>query len=313
MLLQLLVVAVVILAVLMGCGGDSDDESPSLDASTAPFLGAGMFALDNPKFDKEKALGILRASISPVVSYIPNVFGKNKTNYPYMLDTLISENIGTHVQLYVLCGPCRIPRRDGSMVQFKPDLDIPGFQKAIKENSSVRSQYVAYVKDVIVPLIEAYPELNFTVVPELEDNQTNDSFAALLQLTTKALGDRSNVVYQRNPLYHNGQRTFNGQTVALEMHTTSINDLNLLRSGDAISFDGQLFSFRGESLGCTPNATFEQTTALIRASMSKGVSVHVWRPSWQGLPNCGGPVLDPSLRTYEFTYIDQIKELLSLK
>ena len=299
-----------------GGGGGSDDTPERPESPTtveAPFLGAGMFAVDSPRFDVETALDILRVSAAPILSYIPGVFGSDKENYPYMMDTLIEEGTGIHVQLYVLCGPCRAPRRDGSLVQFRPDLDIRELNDAIRFDPEVRSQYLDYVINVIAPLIDRYPQLNFTVVPELEDNQVDDSFAALLDLTMMALGDRANVDYLRNPLNFNGTRTFNGKTIPLEIHTPFIGNLDLLQPGDTISLDGQSFAFRGEEVGCRVDASFEEIKELIVKAMEKGVNFHVWRFEWQGLPICGGPAPHPDDRTYEFRYVDQIKELLSLR
>lgn len=307
------------LLVSCGGGGGSDNPSDPQDRpntsvmAKAPFLGAGMFAVDSPKFDVEQGLDILRSSASPILSYIPGVFGSDKENYPYMMDTLLDEGTEIHVQLYVLCGPCRAPRRDGSLVQFRPDIDIPSLQNAIRWNPEVRSQYLDYVLSVIAPLIDRYPQINFTVVPELEDNQVDDSFAALLDLTMLALGERSNVRYQRNPLNFNGTRTFNGKTIPIEMHTAFVGNLALLIPGDTISLDGSSFTFRGEQVGCNVDANFEQIKELIRQSIDKGVSFHVWRHEWQGLNICGGSAPHPRDRDYRFTHIDQIKELLALR
>lgn len=314
---------VLIIAMLLpscgGSGGGSDDpSSPENNQETSlsvepPYLGAGMFAVDSPKFDVETGLDILRSSAAPVLSYIPRVFGSDTENYPYMMDTLIEEGTSIHVQLYVLCGPCRSPRRDGSLSVFRGDLDIDELNDAIRFDPEVRSQYLDYVMNVIVPLIDRYPQLQFTVVPELEDNHTDESFGELLDLTILALGERGNVKYQRNPLRFNGTRTFNGITVPIEIHTAFIGNLDLLIAGDTISLDGQSFSFRGEQVGCKVDANFDEIKALIQASLDKGVNFQIWRFEWQGLPVCGGPVPHPRDRTYQFTYIDQIKELLSLR
>lgn len=299
-----------------GGGGDSESSTPGSGEAVrvqAPLLGAGMFAVDSPKFDVETGLDILRSSAAPVLSYIPRVFGSDTENYPYMMDTLLEEGTAIHVQLYILCGPCRAPRRDGSLSVFRGDLNIDEFNNAIQWDPEVRSQYLDYVVNVIAPLIDRYPQLEFTVVPELEDNHTNESFAELLDLTILALGDRSNVIYQRNPLNFNGARTFKGRTVRIEIHTPFIGNLDLLIPGDTISLDGQSFSFRGEEVGCRVDANFEQIKELIIKSLEKGVNFHLWRFEWQGLPICGGPAPHPRDRTYEFRYVDQIKELLALR
>jgi hypothetical protein len=286
-------------------------ESSVLKTSSAPYLGAGMFAVNHPSFDRETAIDILRASSSPVISFIPNIFGSDSTNYRYILDTLIDEGIGPHVQMYVLCGPCRRPRRDGSLVQFRPDLDIEGLQNAIRWNDEIRSQYIDYVTAHILPLVEAYPQLNFTVVPELEDNQVDDSFSALLDLTMLVLGNKSNVRFKRNPLHFTGNRTFNGQVVAIELHTVHMNDINMLMAGDTVSIDGYSYAFRGEQVACQMDTTIEHIELLVSETRARGISFQLWRHDWQGLPMCGGYVPHPINRTYTFTYVDQIKQLLS--
>lgn len=320
-ILTKLVFPIVIALTMMSCGGggsgsdpgDSNPSPPELVTSVAPYLGAGMFAVDAPAFDVETALDILKSSSSPVLSFIPGVFGSDKANYPYMMDDLVLNGIGVHVQLYVLCGPCRRPRRDGSLVQFRPDLDIRGLESAIQWDPEVRSQYLDYVFNIIKPLITAYPQLRFTIVPELEDNQSDSSFAALLDLTATSLDGISNVDYQRNPMGGSRTRNYNGRTVTLELHHTSVYALHQLQSGDTLSLDGQSFSFRGENVGCPVDATYDEIVALIQESMDRGVNFHLWRFEWQGLYICGGPALPPEQRTYQFTHVDQIKELLSLR
>jgi len=296
-------------------GDDDDNISSPVEGreNIPPYLGAGMFAVDNSKFDTETALDLLRTSASPVLSYIPGVFGHDKSNFPYMMDSLLSEGINVHVQLYVLCGPCRPPRRDGSLVQFRSDLNIDELNSAIQWDPEVRSQYLDYVIDVIAPLVDSYPQLRFTIVPELEDNHTNESFSALLDLTHTALAGRSNIDFQRNALHFNGTRIFGQHRVSLEMHTTHLGNLALLSSGDTVSLDGQLFSFKGEDVSCKVDADFEDIQTLIKGSLERGINFQLWRHEWQGLPQCGGSAPSIENRVYQFTYIDQIKELLKIE
>jgi hypothetical protein len=308
-----------------GSSGSSDspgDTSPPVESvyqSQSPHLGVGIFALQHPSYDVDTALNLLRASKDPVIAFIPGVFGSDLTNYHTIINTLLSEGVAPHVHIYALCGPCRQPRRDGSLVQFRPDLNMYQLEDAIRWDPEVRSQYIDYLVNVLQPIIDSYPQLNYTVVPELEDNQNDDSFAAMLDLTGMVFDGYANIRYVRNSNNSNFVRTFGSRTVAIEIHHSSIYALGRLQSGDVLSFDGAHFRFRDESKdrcgGRIENdPSFDETRQLVTEAMARGVSLHLWRHEWQGLPTCPGhPVSDPSVRNYVFTHVDELIELLSIK
>jgi len=240
-----------------GSGSGGNTEKPTnntppveqLHQSQTPHLGLAIFALLHPQFNVDTAFELLNASKDPVIAFLPGVFGSNLANYEELVARLEDSGKAPHIHVYALCGPCRIPRRDGSLVQFRKDLDIDGLNDAIRWNPEVRSQFLDRLTNEIKPIVDKFPELQYTIVPELEDNQNDDSFTAMLDLTNMVFGPYSNVRYARNAMSASMHHSYNGISVKREFHNINPYSLPLLGPGDTMSFDGSNFRFPGEYEG----------------------------------------------------------------
>jgi hypothetical protein len=303
----------------MSCGSsnpfdNSDSEEPPPEI-VEPYLGLSIFSLLNPRFDVQTASEILQESSAPAFSILYGVFGKDLTNYHILIDSLIAARKPPRVALYALCGPCRKPRRDGSMVILRPEMDVQTFQKAILYNPTVRQEFVDHLTNNIRPIFDLYPELNYVLFLELEDNHSEDSFQAMFELARPVFKDYENVRIVRNALKGIAVRTYAGEWLNLEFHTTKPNFEPHYQWQDSVSFDGSYFNFVGETRRCKKYIPpFEDIKTLIRNGLSQGVDMYVWRPEWQGLPECpeyGAPPVEA--RSFRFKYIDQIKELMRLR
>lgn len=275
------------------------------DAGTKrkPYVGMAILALLHKNFPVKQAFTILKRSKRPAFSFAYGIFGKNPKNYYDLVSRFLEIGKTPHVEIYILSGPTRIPRRDGKMEFFHPELTIPELRRAIVNNAEIRRDYVTLVKKIAEEFIDPYPELTFTIVPELEDLESTESFKALLELTRSALGSRSNVELVRN----NDHRFGN---LPKEIHTTDKNRVRGLKRGDIISFDGSGFTFPEERH--QPRVpTFTDIKKLIRMAKRKGVDVYIWRPENQGLSSSSTNVSPPpDQRRYVFKYKRRLIQLL---
>lgn len=326
------------LIMCLGCGsggggggenGGNDSEEPSEQPKdpgvvllnptfdpTLPVRGVGFFPLLHPKVSQPAPNGIvpldgiievLRESSNPGFSFPMQTFGSQIENYTKVVDSLLAVGKKPTISIYAICGPCRKGRGTGEWEYFYPNLNIEQMQDAIRHNEQVRNSFVNLLNK-IQDLIIMYPDLKFVIYPELEDNQTDASFKAMLDLTVMVFGSFPNVEIRRNPLGRYGTNSFG---LHIEKHGTSIGTLRQLRSGDSLNFDGSDFNFPDENYSGDPS--FDDTKNLVIEARATGKELYVWRPEWQGRQkNLGGGSVHPDLRTYVVDHIAELKELMVL-
>jgi hypothetical protein len=291
---------------ILGCGssGGGGGESNSDSKKLNHYRGIASLALLNPKFPTEDLFNILSNSPKPTYSFLYGTFGVNPINFLNLQAKFLDSGKNPKVLIYGLCGPCRKPRRDGKLETFYPQLDIKQLNNQLVQSEAVRNSYKKLVTHIRDTFILPFPETEFTYIPELEDNQTEESFDVLYKISLEVLGDLSNVSLMRN-----SNSSLGFATLRKEIHTTDKNSIDSLQPGDGVSFDGSYFTFPEEKeIPGRPN--FNDIKDLIVKAEAKGVNVYLWRPEMQGLTE-NQPSPPPDTRTYVFTYIDRWVELLN--
>ena len=219
-----LIILALFFLVSCGGGGSSGTEAPpGFEPTCEHKRGLSLFALMNPNFPVSDAQHLLKTSCNPALGILPDVFGSDDTNY----HTVVSDYEQLTVTLYVTCGPCRQPRRDGSVVVFRPDLNIPQLNNGIVYDPQVRADYEARVQNLVERFVVPYPQFEFIIIPELEDSQTSDAAQAFYDLTVSHIPEGYNAFVAKNPV--NNWDRYNG---ILEIHTEQLSETGHLVSND---------------------------------------------------------------------------------
>jgi hypothetical protein len=291
---------------LSSCGGGGSGSSSEEPIPTPPDVredekvGLAILGLLNPRFPVATATELLSVQSRPRFTFLNATFGKNPANFIALVDSLQSQGKSPHVGIYAICGPCRVPRRDGSLVQFRDDLDIPSLNRALANDPRTQEDYRNFLIDLRQNFLALFPELEYDIFPELEDNFDVPARTVAVRIAQEVFAGSARII--TNPLGF--ERT---PGLPVEIHSDFPGNLPLLKNGDAWSFDGQNMLFPGES---GPGLSFEATKQLIRDANAKGVVIYLWRHEWQGLTkgsNFSPPVNE---RNYVFTNKERIKELL---
>lgn len=309
---KIILTLLVCLLPLSSCGGggrssqdDVKNPNPPAIEHPEPTVGLAIFGLLNQNFPVNDAIELLSVSERPAFSFPNKTFGENPQNYITLVDALESQGKSPYVGIYAICGPCRVPRRDGRLVEFRQDLDIPQLNWALANDPITQQDYKNFLTDMRNNLVSLYPDLEYDIYPELESNMNFDAQEVAITIAREVFADMSNVRIIVNPLdniRHPG--------VPLEIHTDWIDNISLVGAGDIISLDGQYFRFPGER---GVGLTFEETKEFIRMSKERNVLFYLWRFEWQGLyPDNPKGTPEPDKRIYKFLYKNEIKELLLL-
>ena len=289
-----------------GGGGGSGDSNPPPVIKTAPKVGLAILGLLNAGFPVDEAIDLLSVSSRPTFSFIHKTFGENPQNYITLVDNLRSQGKSPHVGIYAICGPCRPPRRDGSLVKFRPDLNVSELNRLLANDARVQEDFRNYLIDLRQNIVMLYNDLEYDIYPELESNMDFNAQQKALEIAREVFSGMSNVRIVINPVSNNRH-----PGAPLEIHTDWAGNLPLVGAGEAISMDGQLLNFRDEAGLRGPS--FEETKKFVSDAVAKGVIFYLWRHEWQGLNREGRRPPAPDNRTYKFTRKDEIKELLLLE
>ena len=269
-----------------------------------PDIGLGIFGLLNPKFPVNDAIELLSVKERPMFSFLYGTFGENPQNFVTLVDALQEKNLSPYVGLYAICGPCREPRRDGSLLKFERGVDIPTLNERLVNDPATQERYRNYLLDIKNNIVNLYPELSWDIYPELESNMDLPALSTTFNIATEVFSDIPNVRIVINHLEN--QRLENQP---LEIHTDWIGNLSLIGKDDIISLDGSCFDYPNEHTNCID---YDEVKQLIIEAKNKGVLFYIWRPEWQGLQKEGSLSLPVDERTYVFPNKEYLKELLLL-
>jgi hypothetical protein len=177
------------------------------------------------------------------------------------------------------------------MVTFFSNLNIKAFNRALEQNRyDIRAKFRTYAQQIKSKFVDAYPQANFYIVPELEDNCTVEARSQLVKILQRLYRDSANVSIRINPIVN----IPNAPTLSFETH--AFGSLHSkLKPGDAISEDGSLLSD-------------QQSLAEMRNHRWQGLDYYLWRCEWQG--TCSGTFLPPGERHYSIPNIAALANLL---
>lgn len=204
----------------------------------AQHRGLATLPLLDPRYPIWDIYDVLKESSAPTLNILYGTFGKSKKN----LDTLLGKLVNYHpdfrdsirIGVYVTCGPCRRPRRDGTLEHFRPRLTISQLNGVIeRRNRVIITNYRKRVKRIFSFSNEwlAYP-IEWRIFPELEDNLTWQARAILINVLNDEIRQHPEWHIAINPL-----KPIVTQ-LPLEVHSDDINIAKMLQKGDAISLDG---------------------------------------------------------------------------
>jgi len=244
--------------------------------------GAGFLGLLHPKFPAKEAAQFLRRFERPATAFLYRTFGVNDAHLKILLDDYRSArwNGGAPLQItaYIDCGPCRRPRRNGSLPHFRADLTISQFNSTLQKNSKARKKLLADYRNEarrVRRLVDLAPDFDWIICPSLEDNLSEQGFRQLSKVVrTEFRGVKYKLM--RNPM--SGGRA---DAEVLELHLTDDSRFHLLRPGDMYFADGE------KAL---------HSSDFIRSLLESGIGYIAWRPCWQGITN--NPNTPPGQRTY---------------
>jgi len=114
------------------------------------------------------------------------------------------------------------------------------------------------------------------ICPELEDNQTHETFQILLDLlSTAGWSDMSKVV-------RNGGSPGEFGIVRYESHGSSMAALGGLRPGEIWNNDGDTFYFNTDTTHATGAISENQIRSMITTAQQRGVITFIWSAALQG-------------------------------
>lgn len=303
------IVSLILMLSLISCGGGGSSSNPDTPNQppvevTEPRVGLAIFGLLNARFPLNDAIDMLSVQSRPTFSFTNKTFGENTQNYITLVDTLKAQGKSPYVGIYAICGPCRIPRRDGRLVEFRKDLDINALNRALANDPRTQEDYRNFLIDLKQNLVSLYNDLEYDIYPELESNFDRAAQTVAVRIAKEVFADSPNVRIVVNPL--SNQRHANEP---LEIHTDWPGNLSLVGKGDIINLDGSSFRFPGEN---GSGLSFDATKQFVTDAVNKGVIFYLWRFEWQGLTPGAHVSPDPDQRNYIFPNKDLIKELLQL-
>jgi hypothetical protein len=268
-------------------------------AAYSEGVGLAILALQHPKFPVRDAVQVLRQSKRPAFAFLYRTFGTGQGNIKRLISGLAGhpyvDSGHSRGIVYVSCGPCRPPRRPVGYNTWAKALDIARLNLALKRDTRKRRALLAsYRREVarVKTITDKYPHIQWTIVPELEDNLTNRGRNLLMAEIVAVYRDSVRVV--ANPL-----RPHRTAGVGLELHSNQLRHLQAhdIRAQDMVSLDG---------VTAFPSLAFGREVLRRRALML------LWRPNWQGIYQ-NEKAKFPKYRSYKFQdkqkTIDYIKSL----
>jgi len=239
-------------------------------------VGFAYLPLLHPNFPVSDAIEVLKNSRDKLFSVAYGPFGRSAKNF----HKVMKEVPNSSVMIYGLCGPCRVPRRDGKMEQFRRDLSIPDLNRQLVTNKNVQLALKAYYTKIKINFIDPYPNTQFEFVPELESNLSVKAESVAINIYYEVFAGSDNVSLRLNPLK---QRRLG--KIPTEVHNITPTYLNFIKPGDSVSLDG-----------IYPSKDLIKKTIL--ALKPRHIDFYIWKPEWQGIDPKRTTNPPPDRRTY---------------
>lgn len=255
-------------------------------------LGLAVLALLHKRYPTNEVKKTINSFPNVSIAILYGTFGKDPKNFKTLADT---GNLH-HTTIYTLCNPCRIPRRNGKLETFYPQLSINQLNRALVSNGLVREAYKRMLLKIRQDFVEPYPNITFDLVPELESSFDVKANTAAINMLTEIFGDLENVTYRNNPLKYS--RLIRG--IPIEVHTLDLNIVGSLRKNDSISLDGV-------------SASTAAIKSAIKFCKKKNIHFLLWFPEWQGLNGNSHSSALPNERIYKFSYREVRQFFLTYK
>lgn len=274
--------------------------SKGIDFITHPPIGLSVLFLDSPQFPWSRAATILEGADRPILATLLDWKGKHVHNLQKVAGHFKKlDRTPPELNLYVLCGPCRKPRRDGSLEAFHPELSIGELNRQWFKRPRLQSDFSRLAYNHLKHIEGlGWPTIN--LIPELEDSLRPGVYNSMVSLLGAVMGNWPLQTHRvvRNRL---GNPPYNG---AKEVHGLASNSLHLVTYGDFTSGDGDVFRWNGERIG-SKEYSWGYLKAFVRQAQNQGVGVLLWHPEWQD------PGRKPiNRRVFKFTHPKDLKQIL---
>lgn len=299
-----LVIALLIIVSFLQCGmggggsggdGSSGNQSSSSEKdsnnkianpileNTTPF-GLSTFAMGVPTFpleDSQVAEGIGYKSVAQVVRHIATneLYTFPETpDHSQIINTLqefiANGHLVTH-EIHILNGPSMRKSRDAWINNVVGRaIDDQQFVNMLQNNSTVRSAVQNLFNEVVqyAKVLEGVG-VEVLICPELEDNETHNTFKILIDMLNNAgWTDSSKIV-------RNGGTPGEFGNVRYESH--NIFNINL-RQGDIFNNDGNTFNLSSKANPQPGALSEDQIRYAINTTQSRGILMFIWSAHLQG-------------------------------
>lgn len=265
------------------------------DVKAQHETGVGILSLCHPKFPVNEAIKTLRKSPRPTFAFLYRTFGVSCPNLERLTSALADmpsvSKFGLSATVYVTCGPCRRPRRNGTLAHWRPDLTIDQLNSLLsdrKKKRKVLADYEREVRRVFSLTAKRAPWVRWRIAAELEDNLTLKGRRELLKIVAKVF-QKSRYVLVENPLLPSLRSR---PKTILEYHSYESRLTSQLLRGDIVFGDGV--------------NEFPQSSTL-KFLRDKGLVHLFWRPCWQGF-DMRNPSLSVDRRRYSWCDSDLVED-----
>lgn len=298
---------------LLSCGGGSGGHSEPTPVPSDPYCAVllpsppfsfAQFAAMHPRARESYASvtdAMLRSCLQQIGTslIIDGSFGYDEPFGMSLVDEWTQGGRSLLLRVYFSSGPTRRRYRSTTQQGFYSDMEPRKYSRAICHDGGVREDYRALVRSRL-PLLDYALARGATlqVVPELEDNHTDESFGCQLALTREVLGARP-VRYGRSPCgrCYEGNETGVPSGVFVEEHTAKPYGLPF---DGVVSNDGSCFKFSAQAPR-DDERSLDDLRAARDAAWERGSVFEVWWSYSQGLgceDNYITGFADPDERTY---------------
>ncbi len=202
-----------------------------------------------------------------------------------------------HVLFYLTNGPAGRHWKSQVMQGFGSRLPPEEFRRKILHDQQFQRDFQRLARrlaDIITDIYHTGGQVS--VVPQLEDNQTDQSFAMMLEISRAALPQELPIRFGRNPCVscYPGNQGGLPAGCFLEEHHHSANTDFILRNG-VLSNDGCTYSFPGETPLYLPHLPLADFAGVQSRTGLMNSAFILWNAKYQGLTNRG---TDPEGRDY---------------
>ncbi len=202
-----------------------------------------------------------------------------------------------HVLFYLTNGPAARHWKSQVLQGFASRLPPEEFRQKIQKDRQFQCDFQRLAQrlaEIITEIFQAGGQVS--VVPQLEDNQTDKSFAILLEISRAALPQDLPIRFGRNPCVscYPGNQGGLPAGCFLEEHHHSANTDFTLRDG-VLSNDGCTYSFPGETPLYLPRLPLADFANVQSRSGLMNSTFILWNAKYQGLTDRG---TDPEGRDY---------------